>query len=680
MSPTTPATNDGGRVSLPFRLKLAAVLAAATLGLLGAALAVVRHYAERQAVDQIRDDFLRTRHLVNRLVAEREERLLALTTALAGDGLVRTVLTDATLDSVTRDDILADEVLPGYPGVYLLGVVGPEGRLLAASHPQRLPGAALSSKGPLAEALAGRPGKGFLRQEAHWLQVVARPVFIGPGSRRELLGVVLAAQAWTAGDLETIGELSGTSVTFGEAGRPTLGAGFWRMPGADGLLAAAVAQAAGDPLIRTVNGERFLVAAVGGRAPGAPDLAMAISLDRRLAFLRRLQEALVPLALVAVALALGASFALALGISRPVDVLRKAAERIQGGDFNHTLDLRRRDEFGLLARAFDAMQAGLRERDELRASLVLAEEIQRHLLPQSPPVMAGVELAGMSHPCRQTGGDYFDYLPAAGQPEALDLVVGDVSGHGVAAALLMATARSLVRSRAARPGHPGEILGDVNRLLAADVERSGSFMTAFYLRLDLGNRRLDWSRAGHDAALLYEPLGRTFTELSGPGRALGVDPEGQWLTRSRVLPGGPALILIGTDGIWETRNPRGELFGRQRLHDLVARHAEAPAADLVAALTAALEGFRQGTEPEDDVTLMVARLTGPDPPARSKAFFEIFPGHNTSRLWINKHRDERQGAAGRRKAEQSRLGGSCEHFRRRLQSRQGRDMAGGCAA
>jgi serine phosphatase RsbU (regulator of sigma subunit) len=615
MTPTTNPANAPRRASRPFRLKLAAALAAVIVSLLAATLAVFRHHVERHAVDQIRSDFRRTRVLVDRLVAEREIRLLGLSTALASDELIRTVLTDRTLDRLTRDDIVATEVLPGYPGIDMLGVVGAEGHLLAASRPEGLPEAALDALGLLPKALAGHPSKGFLRQGGRWLQVVARPVLIGPGPRKELLGAVLAAQAWTPEDLKSIQELSGAAVAFGEAGRPFLGSGFWQGPGAQEAFTAAVAQASGDPLTRTVGRDRFLVAASGGRTPGEPALAMAISLDQRLEFARRLQASLVPLVLAGVGLALGLSYLLALGVSRPVEILRAAAERIQGGDFSQRVALGRRDEFGLLARAFDAMQAGLRERDELRASLELAEEVQRHLLPRTPPALPGVQLAGASRPCRQTGGDYFDYLPAAGEPGTLDLVVGDVSGHGVAAALLMATARSLIRSRAARPGSPGEILGDVNRLLAADVERSGSFMTAFYLRLDMGARRLAWSRAGQDPALLYEPRTQTFTELSGPGRALGVTPEGHWVTRAQYLPEGPAWLFIGTDGIWETRSPVGELFGRQRLRDLLARRVTDPPAQLVAALMAALEDFRQGTEPEDDVTLVVARLAGPEPTA-----------------------------------------------------------------
>ncbi len=162
-------------------------------------------------------------------------------------------------------------------------------------------------------------------------------------------------------------------------------------------------------------------------------------------------------------------------------------------------------------------------------SLALAAEVQKSLMPQEPPAVEGLDIAGRTLSCEAIGGDYFDYLwdrACLGDP--LSVVVGDVTGHGIDAALLMTTARAFLRMRASQCGGIAPIITEMNRHLARDVSDSGRFMTLACLRFDIKNRVLHWVRAGHPPVLVYDPANDRFKELRGQGLPLGVDADYQY--------------------------------------------------------------------------------------------------------------------------------------------------------
>ncbi len=220
-------------------------------------------------------------------------------------------------------------------------------------------------------------------------------------------------------------------------------------------------------------------------------------------------------------------------------------------------------------------------------------------------------MAGTSIYCDETGGDYYDYIryetgTSDGMP--LAVVVGDVSGHGMPSALLMATARALLRQRLSLPGDLAAVFMDVNCQLAQDVGDSGQFMTLMALAVNPGAGSIVWVRAGHDPAILYDPGTNGFTLLAGPGVALGVDGAfGYTLQRRDHLAPG-SIILIGTDGLWEACNAEGAMFGKARVREVLRRHAGEPAAMIQDRLVAALGEFRGSVALADDVTLVVIKF------------------------------------------------------------------------
>jgi sigma-B regulation protein RsbU (phosphoserine phosphatase) len=220
-----------------------------------------------------------------------------------------------------------------------------------------------------------------------------------------------------------------------------------------------------------------------------------------------------------------------------------------------------------------------------------------------------VDIAGRSIYCDQTGGDFFDFLEVgSSENHEIGSVVGDVSGHGVPSALLMATARALMRQRSLLPGGPAQVVGNVNMHLSRDIEDSGQFMTLFYLVIDPVQRSLKWVRAGHEPAVLYDPIRDVFEELRGSGVALGVDETWKYREecRSGLLNG--QVILIGTDGIWESRNSEGRMFGKDALLDLIRKNAVYSAEEILSAIIDSVKHFQQDVEPEDDITLVVAKI------------------------------------------------------------------------
>jgi len=173
---------------------------------------------------------------------------------------------------------------------------------------------------------------------------------------------------------------------------------------------------------------------------------------------------------------------------------------------------------------------------------------------------------------------------------------------------LMATARAFLRLRASLPGSLGDIVGDVNRAFVEDVKNSGRFMTLFGAQIDRNRNRLDWISAGHDPAILFDPTTDSFKNLKGKGMPLGVTADAEYeASACQIKPG--QIIFISTDGIRETRNQKGEMFGKNRIHQILRRYAKESAQTIKFSILDAVAEFRGDKEQEDDLTLVIIKVT-----------------------------------------------------------------------
>jgi sigma-B regulation protein RsbU (phosphoserine phosphatase) len=186
-------------------------------------------------------------------------------------------------------------------------------------------------------------------------------------------------------------------------------------------------------------------------------------------------------------------------------------------------------------------------------------------------------------------------------------VVGDVSGHGISSALLMAGVRAYLRGRVTQAGSVAEIITDVNRLVSADTMKTVQFMTLFFLVIEAQTGRITWVRAGHDPVLLYFPDEDRFEKLEGEGLPLGVEKTWQYRDSTKTIRPGQILVLT-TDGVLEAHNKKDEMFGRDRVKELIRRYADLGAEGIRLAIIDAVTAFRGDAQQEDDITLVVLKF------------------------------------------------------------------------
>ncbi len=281
---------------------------------------------------------------------------------------------------------------------------------------------------------------------------------------------------------------------------------------------------------------------------------------------------------------------------------------VRNGRFDKKVQVTTNDEIGYTGDVINEMTEGLKERERLQQSIDIAMEVQQNLLPEKDPEIEGLDIAGTSIYCEETGGDYYDYLMTGEEDrQKICVVVGDVADHGIPSALLMTTARAFLRQRTSISGELDQMVADVNRQLTRDVEDSGRFMTLFICEIDRDNQRVHWVNAGHDPAMIYDHEGGHFEELTGNALPLGVSEGAEYQKSDREITSGQ-IIMMGTDGIWETQNPQGEMFGKQRFKDIIRKYADRPAKDIIQEVINQVDSFRLPLGRTDDVTLVVIKI------------------------------------------------------------------------
>jgi sigma-B regulation protein RsbU (phosphoserine phosphatase) len=256
-----------------------------------------------------------------------------------------------------------------------------------------------------------------------------------------------------------------------------------------------------------------------------------------------------------------------------------------------------------------SLQRELANRQVVDHELAIGRRIQLSLMPRRFPEVAGWQLASAYEPAREVGGDFFDAFRIRDRPDHIGLVVADVTGKGIPAAILMADSRALIHAAADHGTDPAETLGRVNRILVSE-RATGLFVTVVHAVLEASTGILQLASAGHDPVHVVRADG-SLEILEPHGRLVGLTAELDAEPIAVMLAPGDAWIAH-TDGITEARNGDGAFYGEPRYRELLTTLAGRSAKDIVAAVMADVASFRGAAEPSDDLTLLVLRRSEPD--------------------------------------------------------------------
>jgi len=305
-------------------------------------------------------------------------------------------------------------------------------------------------------------------------------------------------------------------------------------------------------------------------------------------------------------------------ITRPIGVLMDATHVIGSGDLSGRVQLHTGDEFEELGDLFNRMSGNLvqvmstlerttAEKERYATELDIAKEIQQSFLPQTIPVTTGLDMAARSLMAREVGGDFFDIFPFEViriHSSRLILMIADVSGKGVPAALFMALARIVIRVNASWYDAPAEVVNAANTIISRESP-SGMFVTTFYADYEEKIRRLRYVNAGHNPPILLR--NGEFSVLGCTGLAIGIMPDFEFDSGHVDLEQGD-LLAFYTDGVTEAVNNNLELFGEERLHEILKNHAHRSAQEILEEIFTAVETFAEGRAQEDDITLIIMKV------------------------------------------------------------------------
>jgi sigma-B regulation protein RsbU (phosphoserine phosphatase) len=325
--------------------------------------------------------------------------------------------------------------------------------------------------------------------------------------------------------------------------------------------------------------------------------------------------ALVGLFLIVEIASLWAGIKLTRSITGAVHELYEGTRHVREGDFSYRIPVAGEDQLAELAGSFNTMTQNLgklivvaKEKERLESELTIAREVQNQLFPKDSPLTKTLELKGVCNPARMVSGDYYDFMPLAG--DSLAFAIGDVAGKGISAALLMATIQSTMRTQlntvngsASQHFSAAALVATLNRQLYATTspEKYATFFFGIYLE---ATNALTYTNAGHLAPILLR--GSDIQMLDSTGTVVGAFPIARYEEKTVQLSAGDVLLAY-TDGITEPENVYGEMFGEERLKDLVVKYSKADSTELIARTMEAVMEWTGAGELQDDMTLVVAR-------------------------------------------------------------------------
>jgi sigma-B regulation protein RsbU (phosphoserine phosphatase) len=313
--------------------------------------------------------------------------------------------------------------------------------------------------------------------------------------------------------------------------------------------------------------------------------------------------------------------ALARSITSSIHELFTGTERVQLGDFTHRITIDTKDQLGELADSFNQMTGSIEnllltaaEKKRLEEELRIARQIQMSLLPRGSLDVPGLGITALCVPAREVGGDYYDVFALNGN--RIGVLIADVAGKGTSAALYMAELKGLMLSLSEIHDSPRQLLIEVNRIISSNLD-SRSFITMTYVVIDLAGETMTYARAGH-TPLLYLPGPAAPVNgaqvLTPSGMVLGLRIEGaaekfsELLEEERVALYAGDIIVLYTDGITEAMNADSELFGDQRLSQIVEEHGHLESGELRERILREIEAFVGGADQHDDMTMILMKV------------------------------------------------------------------------
>jgi sigma-B regulation protein RsbU (phosphoserine phosphatase) len=293
------------------------------------------------------------------------------------------------------------------------------------------------------------------------------------------------------------------------------------------------------------------------------------------------------------------------GLDRHLAVISSSLEQVDAGTLGTCVECHEPVEPELLQMDYTSCvcltHLSDAEQRSLESELELAQTVQRSLLPQEVPSIPLVDVAAFSRPAQIVGGDYFDFFPFPDGRQGV--VISDVAGHGMSSSLIMASLQTMLRTLSQDLNHPGELVARINHLCLHNIQFT-TFISLFLAAYKPETRQLIYCNAGHNPPLLIRNQSGDHDWLAPSGPAIGLAEDSAYLDNSISVAPGDTLYMY-TDGVTECGSPDGDLFGNQRLEDVVSATADRPAQEILYAVRTALETFASGRPLGDDVTMVV---------------------------------------------------------------------------
>lgn len=354
-----------------------------------------------------------------------------------------------------------------------------------------------------------------------------------------------------------------------------------------------------------------------GEGESASDMSVVAELtysDENL--VKKLNDLLVfhlSLGFIAVVLGILAAYGAARLITRPINEIVEDVEIISRGKLDHTIRSMMNAEFTRLEQSINLMIRRIKkESEELErknTELQIAAQIQESFLPNIIEPVPGYDIAAMSIPAKVVGGDFYDIIPGArmrDKKEQVGIIIADVSGKGLPAAIFMALSIVIIRVNAAWHEMPEDILRDTNAIITAE-QKANMFVTAFFGVLDRAQKTFTYVNAGHNSPMVLPSHDDHITELEPTGIALGLMEDSLYKKATIPLKSGDIIVLF-TDGVTEATNIREELYGEERLQRIILTNRSLSAGDITHKIILDVQEFT-GEEPQsDDITLLVVKV------------------------------------------------------------------------